>query len=61
MVRPFARSTQAQGITASDSAKSQNQICKKNPLQTPITGKFDYFVTLNHPARPMASKNFTGD
>jgi hypothetical protein len=61
MIRSPLRSSQAQRITALDSGESPNQICKKNPLQTPKSGKFDYFVTFNHPARSMASKNFTGD
>jgi hypothetical protein len=46
---------------ASDSRKSQNQICKKTALQAPKTGKYDYFVAFNQPARSMVSKNFTGD
>jgi hypothetical protein len=61
MIRSPLRSSQAQRITALDSGEFPNQICKKNPLQTPKSGKFDYFVTFNHPARSMASRNFTGD
>jgi hypothetical protein len=55
------RNENEKGITASDLRESPDQICKKNPLQTPKTGKSDYFATFNHPARSMASRNFTGD
>jgi hypothetical protein len=61
MIRSPLRSPQAQGITPSDSRKSQNQICKKIAFQTAKPGKYDYFDIFNHPVRSMASRNFTGD
>src|SRR3974377_326895 len=42
-------------ITASDSRESPNRICKETRRQTPQTGKFDYFITLNQSVRSMAS------
>jgi hypothetical protein len=46
---------------ASGFVQSQNQICKKTALQTPKSGKYDYFATFNPQDTSMASKNFTGD
>jgi hypothetical protein len=55
------RSSQGQGITASDSKESQKTICKKTTAPLPKSGKNYYFETLNRASHSTAWKYFTGD